>query len=250
MPPQTSRSKTRGASGPPSRRAPSGGPEGSPGNFMLQVPSPVVTTSGTATLVLTGPSMPAVVSEPLPTHTPEQPSEEAMPPLQDIPKRPPSSFGTFLENMPLSQCVYPVNPSPMPQPRPSSKDTEAVTAVEHDDEHADGDSESNTDNDNDNNHEDTDDVQIIDAIVPPDRPAESCNAVPPGATVNALTMAAMNTQLVHMEHHIGKLKRALNSLRGKLAEAHRHNHQQNNHLHKVDIHIEHIVDNYLDILPM
>ncbi|KAN0125383.1 hypothetical protein V8E53_015545 [Lactarius tabidus] len=250
MPPQTSRSKTHGASGPPSHCAPSGGPEGSPGNFMLQVPSPVVTTSGTAMPVLTGPSTPAVVSEPLPARTLEQLSEEAMPPLQDIPKRPPSSFGTFLENMPLSQHIYLVNPSPMPQPGPSSKDTEAVTAVEHDKEHADGDSESDTNDNDDNHHEDTDDVQIIDAIVPPNRPTELHNAVPPGATVNVLTMAAMNARLVCMEHHIGKLKRALNSLQGKLAEAHRHNHQQNDCLHKIDIHIEHIVDNYLDISPM
>jgi hypothetical protein len=63
-------------------------------------------------------------------------------------------------------------------------------------------------------------------------------------------MAAMNAWLVHMEHHIGKLKRALNSLQGKLAEACGHNHQQNDCLHKIDIHIEHIVDNYLDISPM
>lgn len=76
--PQTSCSKTCGASGPPSCHAPSGGPEGSPGNFMLQVPSPVVTTSGTTMPVVTGPSMPSVVSEPLPARTPEGLSEEAM----------------------------------------------------------------------------------------------------------------------------------------------------------------------------
>jgi hypothetical protein len=77
-----------------------------------------------------------------------------------------------------------------------------------------------------------------------------CDAAPPGATVNALAIAAMDTWLAHMEHHIGKLKRALNSLWGKLAEAGGHNHQQNDCLHKIDIHIEHIVDNYLDISPM
>jgi hypothetical protein len=57
--------------------------------------------------------------------------------------------------------------------------------------------------------------------------------------VNALAMAAMDAQLACMEHHIGKLKRAINHLWGKLAEAHGHNHQQNDHLHKIDIHIEH-----------
>jgi hypothetical protein len=67
--------------------------------------------------------------------------------------------------------------------------------------------------------------------------------------VNVLSMAAMDTQLVRMEQHIGKLKKALNRLQGKLAEACGHNHQQNDCLHKIDIHIEHIVDNYLDISP-
>jgi hypothetical protein len=60
-------------------------------------------------------------------------------------------------------------------------------------------------------------------------------------------MAAMDAQLACMEQHIGKLKKALNCLRGELAEACKHNHQQNDRLHKIDIHIEHIVDNYLDM---
>jgi hypothetical protein len=63
-------------------------------------------------------------------------------------------------------------------------------------------------------------------------------------------MAAMDAQLACMEHHIGKLKRVFNRLQGKLAEACGHNHQQNDCLHKIDIHIEHIVDDYLDNSPM
>ena len=36
-------------------------------------------------------------------------------------------------------------------------------------------------------------------------------------------------------------------LRGDLAEAHRVNNEQNDWLHKIDVHMAHIVDNYLNI---
>jgi hypothetical protein len=72
----------------------------------------------------------------------------------------------------------------------------------------------------------------------------------PGALTNVLAMDAMDTWYVCMECHIAKLKGALNHLQGDLAEVHRHNHQKNDQLHKIDIHIEHIVDNYLNTSPM
>jgi hypothetical protein len=46
---------------------------------MSKIPSPVVTTPGAATPVVARLSTPAVVSEPLPAHVPEELSIEAMP---------------------------------------------------------------------------------------------------------------------------------------------------------------------------
>jgi hypothetical protein len=73
----------------------------------------------------------------------------------------------------------------------------------------------------------------------------------PGALINnVLAMDAMDTQHTHTECHIVKLKGAVNHLQGEVAEACRHNHQQNDWLPKIDIHMEYIVDNYLDTSPM
>ena len=58
-------------------------------------------------------------------------------------------------------------------------------------------------------------------------------------------------QLMHkqtlLKCHIEKLKKAVTMLRGVLAEAHRVNNEQNDWLHKIDVHMAHIVDNYLNI---
>ena len=75
----------------------------------------------------------------------------------------------------------------------------------------------------------------------------------PATGWSSLPTTALPTveQLMHkqalLKHHIEKLKKAVTLLRGDLAEACRVNNEQNDQLHKIDVHMAHIVDNYLNI---
>jgi hypothetical protein len=63
-----------------------------------------------------------------------------------------------------------------------------------------------------------------------------------------LTLQDLHTRQDILEHRINRIKGAITKLWKELAEACRFNQEQNNCLHKIDIHMEHIVDNYFDIV--
>lgn len=149
-PPRSSRSKAHAVAvaPPPSRRARSGTrdePAGDSGtfDFMSQVPSPIVATPGATTPTTTpgsagqgAPPTPAATSMPAPApaaspaiREPDRLSADAMPvsqclctlftlltigfllqPPQDIPRKAPPSLGNFMDNIPLSQRLYPADP--------------------------------------------------------------------------------------------------------------------------------------------
>lgn len=49
-----------------------------------------------------------------------------------------------------------------------------------------------------------------------------------------------------MEHQFFKVKNAMKTLREELAEARRINYEQDDHLHKIDLVMENIINKYLD----
>ena len=62
--------------------------------------------------------------------------------------------------------------------------------------------------------------------------------------------ASKEPQLKHVElkHHIEKLRGVIRNLRVELAETHRIQNEQNDHLLKIDIHLEHIESQYLNFV--
>jgi hypothetical protein len=53
-----------------------------------------------------------------------------------------------------------------------------------------------------------------------------------------------------MERRFKKVKNSLMILRDELAEARKYNHEQNDRLHKIDLVMENIVNNFLDASSM
>ncbi|KAN0137265.1 hypothetical protein V8E53_004975 [Lactarius tabidus] len=258
QPPRSSRSKTRGASGPPStRRAASVAREGSSVGWMAKVPSPIVTTPGATIPAIAGPSTVAAAPNPslVPTHpsaacVPERPSEELMPPPPDPSN---TAFGIFLDNIPLSQRIRQADPiAPPHKPESAIADSNTKNTGPTDDhvsDDAEDDSMSDDDGDDGDDGNDNDDgddgLQLIESIAPTHVPTDSSGR----STVRGhLTLQDLHARQDILEHRINRIKGAITKLRKELAEARRFNQEQNNRLHKIDIHMEHIVDNYFDIV--
>ncbi|KAN0138823.1 hypothetical protein V8E53_003211 [Lactarius tabidus] len=242
QPPRSSCLKTCGASGPPSTQcATSAARAGSP-DFMSNVPSPIVTTPGATVPAIAGPVTVAAAPKPslaptLPSaaHVPEQPSEELMLPPPDT------------SNM----CICQADPTAPPHtPESAIADSNTKNTGPTDDHVSDDAEDSSTSdddgNDDGNDNDDGDDgVQLIESIAPRHLPADSSGH---STAHGALTLQDLHTRLDILEHCINRIKGAITKLQKELAEAHRFNQEQNNHLHKIDIHMEHIVDNYFDIV--
>ncbi|KAN0125268.1 hypothetical protein V8E53_015659 [Lactarius tabidus] len=250
QPPRSSRLKARGASGPPStRRATSAARAESP-DFMSKVPSPIVTTPGVTTPAIAGPTTVAAAPNPstVPTlpsaaRAPERPSEELMPPPPDPSN---TAFGIFLDNIPLSQRIRQADPIAPPHKLDLAiadsniRNTGATDDVDDSTSDDDGDGDDGDDNDNGDEV-----LQLIETVAPTHVPADSSGR----STVRGhLTLQDLHARQDILEHRINKIKGAITKLRKELAEARRFNHEQNDRLHKIDIHMEHIVDNYFDIV--
>ena len=81
---------------------------------------------------------------------------------------------------------------------------------------------------------------------PPPGPGPAAGPSGPPTTGLPTVEQLMHKQAL-LKHHIEKLKKAVTMLRGDLAEVHRVNNEQNDWLHKINVHMAHIVDNYLNI---
>ncbi|KAN0137685.1 hypothetical protein V8E53_004510 [Lactarius tabidus] len=276
QPPRSSRLKACGASGPPSTRcATSAAHVGSP-DFMSKVPSPIVTIPGVTTPAIAGPTTVAAAPNPstVPTlpsaaRVPERPSEELMPysfkvdqedslkgPVYrsgTIPPLDPSNtaFGIFLDNIPLSQHICQANPIAPPHKIDSAIADSNIRNTGATDDHVSDDVDDST-SDDDGDGDDGDDndngdevLQLIETVAPTHIPADSSSR---STVCGHLTLQDLHARQDILEHHINRIKGAITKLQKELSEACRFNQEQNNRLHKIDIHMEHIVDNYFDIV--
>ena len=89
------------------------------------------------------------------------------------------------------------------------------------------------------------------AIKPHVQPDQGDSSVPTAgssAQPTAPAPASKEPQLKHVELkcHIEKLRGAIRNLRGELAETRRTQNEQDDHLLKIDMHLEHIKSQYLN----